>query len=209
VTRNCHLLAQQTRTKSRKHARSELDKAEELFAQQLVQRAKSQLRNKGHMDADWTRRYLIPLESPDYAKWRAKPGAHQGKSVMMKRPTGDEALKPNAGGLKHEQYYPWGTEGWTAAHGLRNGVESVNRNLKRSQFEAIADPDKRAVRGNTFTYLVVALSAVVEDLRQIVSFFKRQLAIVTLTPKNHKLPGTYWHPGQPTPSLLDAAPPPD
>jgi hypothetical protein len=90
---------------------------------------------------------------------KAKSGAHQGVTVMMKRPEGKEATEQNAGGL---------------------------HNLKRSQFEGIADSGKRAVRGNTFTYLVVALATVVENLRQIISFFERQLAIVTLNAKNHK-----------------------
>jgi hypothetical protein len=102
-------------------------------------------------------------------QWKAKPGAHQGVTVSMKRPVGKEAENSNAGGLKHEQYFPWGTDDWCAANGMRNGVESVNRNLKRSQYEEIADPDKRAVRGNTFTYLVVALATVVENLRNIMS----------------------------------------
>lgn len=85
-----------------------------------------------------------------------------------------------------------GSEDWSATKGLRNGVESLNRNIKRSQYEDIADPDKRAVRGKTFTYLVAALAAVVENLRQIVSFYKRQLAVVTLTAKNKNLPSTFW-----------------
>ena len=48
---------------------------------------------------------------------------------------------------------------------MRNGVESANRNLKRTQFENIADPDLRAVRGNTFTHIVVTLAAVAENMR--------------------------------------------
>jgi hypothetical protein len=104
---------------------------------------------------------------------------------------GNEALEASAGGLKHEQYFPYGTADWDAANGLRNGVESVNRNIKRSQCEDIADPDKRAVRGNTFTYLVATLATVVENLRQIVSFYKRQLAVVPLTAKNKNLPSTF------------------
>lgn len=128
---------------------------------------------------------------------------------MMKRPEGKEATEPNAGGLKHEQYFPWGTEAWKAAHGLRNGVESVNHNLKRSQFEGIADSGKRAVRGNTFTYLVVALATVVENLRQIISFFEGQLAIVTLNAKNHKLPRTHWQSERVTPTDQRALAPPE
>jgi hypothetical protein len=48
---------------------------------------------------------------------------------------------------------------------MRNGVESANRNLKRTQFENIADPDLPAVRGNTFTYIVVALATAVDNMR--------------------------------------------
>jgi hypothetical protein len=74
-------------------------------------------------------------------------------------------------------------EWFDAANSVRrdHGVESVNRNLKRSQYEDIADPEKRAVRGNTFTYLVMALATVVENLRNIISFYKRQLSITTLS----------------------------
>jgi hypothetical protein len=121
----------------------------------------------------------------------------------MKRPEGKEAEKSNAGGLKHEQYFPWGTDEWYAANGMRNGVESVNRNLKRSQYEDIADPDKRAVRGNTFTYLVVALATVVENLRNILSFYKRQLSITTLSPKNNRLPGSFWQSSTPATGGLE------
>jgi hypothetical protein len=79
--------------------------------------------------------------------------------------------------------------------GMRNGVESVNRNLKRGQYEDLANPDHRAVRGNTYTYLVGALSTVVENLRQILSFYKRQLATETLTPKNDSIPSLFWQTG--------------
>jgi hypothetical protein len=171
--------------------------AEKLYASQLSEREKYMLRPKGRMDDDWTRRYLLPTHTAEYKKWRTRPNAHQGQTLMMKRPTGKEALEANAGGLKHEQYFPYGTEDWTAANGLRNGVESVNRNIKRSQYEDIADPDKRAVRGNTFTYLVAALATVVENLRQIISFYKRQLAVVTYTAKNKNLPSTFWQSASP------------
>jgi hypothetical protein len=76
--------------------------------------------------------------------------------------------------------------------GMRSGVESVNRNLKRGQNEDLANPDHRAVRGNTYTYLVGALSAVVENLRQILSFYKGQLATKRLTPKNNSIPSLFW-----------------
>lgn len=182
----------------------ELAQAESLYSEQLARRAKSRLLYKGHMEADWTRRYLIPTDSPDYAKWKAKPKSHQGKTVMMKRPRGKEAEDANAGGLKHEQYFHYGTTEWKSAYAMRNGVESVNRNLKRSQYEDIADPDKRAVRGNTFSYIVIALATVVENLRQMLSFFKRCLAIASVTPKNRKLPGTFWQ-STPTDRALELA----
>ena len=70
--------------------------------------------------------------------------------------------------------------------------ESANRNAKRSQFEDLADPDKRAARGNTFTYIVIALALVSENLRQAVSFFKRKLALRKLTSKNTYAPSLFW-----------------
>jgi hypothetical protein len=172
--------------------RKTLGMAEHLYTQQRKQRAKYRLLAKGLIDEDWSRRYTIPTDAPGYATWKKRPKAHQGGSVIMKRPIEDEAEDPNAGGLKHEQYFPWGSDEWTRANGLRNGVESVNRNLKRSQYEDIADPDSRAVRGNTFTYLVVALATVVENLRQIKSFFKAQLATVAFTAKNKNTPSAFW-----------------
>lgn len=54
------------------------------------------------MNTDWSRRYSIPTESPDYPEWKVKPGSHQGVTVDMKRPVGSDADKPNAGGRKHE-----------------------------------------------------------------------------------------------------------
>ena len=194
--------------KLRAAARKERDQANDLYRKQSAQRAKSLLRPKGHMASDWTRRYLVPINSPDYAKWKARPRSHQGVTVTMKRPEGKEAEPANAGGLKHEQYFVWGSDEWCAANGMRNGVESVNRNLKRSQYEDIADAEKRAVRGNTFTYLVVAIGTVVENLRKIVSFYKNQLSVRNLSPKNNRLPSSYWPSPMPAAESEDSHEPP-
>jgi len=180
------------RNKIRALARTTRDFANDLHKRQSVQRAKSMLRPKGVMSADWTRRYLMPLDSPDYKKWSAVSGHHQGVTVSMKRPAGKEAQNSNAGGFKHEQYFTWGTDDWQSAYGMRNGVESVNRNLKRSQYEDVANAEHRAIRGNTFTYIVIAVATVVENLRKVMSFYKEQLSTKTLTPKNNRLPGAYW-----------------
>lgn len=171
-----------------------LSQAESLYSKQLDRRAESRLLYKGHMADDLTRRYLIPINSPDYAKWKTQPKAPQGQTVMMKAPhDGDkDADDANASGLKHEQYFHYGTDDWKAAYGMRNGVESVNANLKRSQYEDISDPEKRAVRGNTYTYMVVALAAIVENLRQMLSFYKRKLAIKKVTAKNKVRPTNFW-----------------
>ncbi|MCY7287250.1 MAG: hypothetical protein LH624_03115 [Cryobacterium sp.] len=185
-----------------------LQQALGLYTQQLERRELYRLKSKGRMSADGTRRYIIPTDAPDYYLWKAQPLAHQGQSVLMKLPTGKDTEDPNAGGLKHEQYFPYGAEQWRTTYAMRNGVESVNRNLKRSQYEDIANPDKRAVRGNTFTYLVVALASVVENLRQMLSFYKRKLALVTVTPKNRELPGTFWQSAGPSPANDDGLQPP-
>jgi hypothetical protein len=149
------------------------------------------LKAKGRMAADWTRRYLLPTDTKEYGTWKLRPESRRRLTAMMKHPEEKETEAANAGGLKHEQHFPFGDKDWTTAAGLRNGVESVNRNLRRSQYEDIANPDKRAVCGNTFTYLVVALATVVENLRQIVSFYKRQLATVPPSSKNDNLPATF------------------
>jgi len=173
-----------------------LAQAEELYAKQLEQRTSYMLKDKGRMAADWTRRYLIP-DAATPVKQRTDP--YQGKTVMMKRPVGKEAKDANAGGLKHEQYFPYGSADWKAYYGMRSGVESLNRNIKRSQFENIANPDNRAVRGNTFTYLIATLATMVENLRQMLSFYKRKLAIATVTAKNRELPSTFWQSDGPVP----------
>jgi hypothetical protein len=187
----------------------ELAAAENLYAQQLAKRSNYMLKAKGRMAADWTRRYLLPTETKEYASWKLRPKSHQGQTVMMKRPEGKEAEAANAGGLKHEQHFPFGDADWTAAAGLRNGVESVNRNIKRSQYEDIATAENRAVRGNTYTYLIVALATVVENLRQIVSFYKRQLAVVPLNAKNDDLPTTFWQSDTPSTDSDYGTHPPD
>ena len=185
-------LTSQQRAAERDEARKVYSAARDLYQSQFEQRAKSMLKPKGVMEDDWTRRYLMPTNSPDYKKWRAKPNSHQGVTVSMKRPEGVDAKESNAGGLKHEQYFPWGSDDWRCANGMRNGVESVNRNLKRSQYENLANAESRAVAGNTFTYIVVAVATVVENLRKIVSFYKDHLAVRTPTPKVHRLPSIYF-----------------
>jgi len=190
AARNAHRKAPQ-KTKAVELA---LSQAESLYSKQLDRRAESRLLYKGHMADDLTRRYLIPIDSQDYAKWKTQPKAPQGLTVMMKAPQndGEDADDANASGLKHEQYFHYGTDDWKTAYGMRNGVESVNANLKRPQYEDIGDPEKRAVRGNTFTYMIVALAAIVENLRQILSFYQRKLATKTVTAKNKRRPTIYW-----------------
>lgn len=128
---------------------------------------------------------------------------------MTKRPEGKDADAANASGLKHEQYFPYGSAEWKAVYNQRNNVGSANRKIKRSQFEHIANPATRAVRGSTFTYLVAALAIVAEDLRQMLSFYKRQLAIKTVTSKNRVLPVTFWQSDGPAPDNNPGQRPPD
>jgi hypothetical protein len=181
-----------SKLKDSRSVRREIAAAEDLYAKQLAKRTDYMLKAKGRMDEKWTRRYLLPTTTAEYAAWKKRPGAHQGGTVMMKHPNIVDPKDANPSGLKHEQYFPFGDKDWSAAMGMRNGVESVNRNLKRGQYEDLANPDHRAVRGNTYTYLVGALSAVVENLRQILSFYKGQLATKRLTPKNDSIPSIFW-----------------
>ncbi|WP_157156209.1 hypothetical protein [Diaminobutyricimonas sp. LJ205] len=48
------------------------------------------------------------------------------------------------------------------------------------------------LRGNTFTYLVVALALVSENLRKLLSFYKNKLALKTLTAKNQDVAKSFW-----------------
>ena len=184
-----------------------LAQAEKLYAQQFERRAHYMLKPKGQMSPDGTRRYLMPEPSKENNLLK-EPHRYTQKTVMMKLPTNVDPKDKNPGGLKHEQYFPWGGPQWSAAYGMRNGVESVNRNLKRSQYEDIANPDNRAVRGNTFTYLVIALSTVVENMRQMLSFYKRKLAIDKVTPKNREIPATFWQSPEPAASTGEGPQPP-
>jgi hypothetical protein len=93
----------------------------------------------------------------------------------------------NPGGLKHEQHLVYGTPLWRKVYGMRNGVESVNRNLKRAQFDDLANSDRRHVRGNTFTYTIATFSAVMKNIRKILNFLKERLAIRPNTSKNADL----------------------
>jgi hypothetical protein len=192
--------------KYRAAARS-LAQAGELYAKQFERRAHYMLKAKGQMSQDGTRRYLMPEPSEENNLLKA-PHPYKQKTVMMKLPTNVAPNDANPGGLKHEQYFPWGGAQWSAAYGMRNGVESVNRNLKRSQYEDIANPDNRAVRGNTFTYLIIALATVVENMRQILSFYKRKLAIDKVTAKNREIPGTFWQSTDPAAPTGEGPQPP-
>ena len=180
------------REKAFKERKKSMEQAEALYASQHSKRSKSRLKPKGVIGDDWTRRYLIPTDSPDYERWKAQTGAHQGVTVTMLRPVDVPPTEANPGGLKREQYFEYQSAAWIKAYGMRNGVESANRSIKRSQTEDIANADKRAVRGNTFTYIVATAAVVVENLRRIISHYKEHLAIKTTTAKTTHLAVTYW-----------------
>jgi hypothetical protein len=165
-----------------------LDQAEEQYAKQMSEREKFRLRPKGRMSGDWSRRYLVPDSSNALI---AAPQRFTGKTVTIEA---DITAEKNPGGLKHEQHLTWGTPVWHHVYGLRNSVESVNRNYKRAQFEDLQNADRRHVRGNTFTYVVAAFAAVCENLRKLLSFLKERLAISRVTRKNADVPSVFWEP---------------
>ena len=79
--------------------------------------------------------------------------------------------------------------------------------MKRSHYGDIAGADKRAVHGNTFTYVIAALATVVEDIRQIMSFYKRHLALAKFTAKNKHTPSTFWQSADPVQASRELASP--
>lgn len=194
-------------------AQRELAKAEELYSMQLARREKYRLKPKGRMSADVTRRYFIPDPSAGSNRLNVKPHRYTKSTVIMtlpetpKTPQEEDKEDANAGGLKHEQYFPFGTPEWKAAYGMRNGVESVNKNVKSRQFEDIANADHRAVRGNTFTYIAYAIACVVENMRQMLSFYKRKLAVTSHSAKTTHLPEAF-HQSAPARASTIAGPQP-
>jgi hypothetical protein len=52
------------------------------------------------------------------------------------------------------------------------------------------------------------LATVVENLRKIVSFYKNQLSVRNLSPKNNRLPSSYWRSPLPAAESEDSQKPP-
>lgn len=167
---------------------SEYKRMQATYDKQLDEREQYRLIPKGRMEPNGTRRYMVP----DTSK---VPFAGQqrftAKTVTI---TADISADKSPGGLRFEQHLVYGTRQWRKVYGLRNGVESVNRSVKRAQFEDLANPDRRHVRGNTFTYLIAALATVCENIRRIITFLKEQLAIVPLSTKNEDVATNFWQP---------------
>lgn len=166
----------------------ELGKAEALYAKQLEHREKFRLRPKGGMKADGSRRCLVPDTS---SVLLAKTHPFKGKTITIEA---DITAGKNPRGLRREKHLVYGTEPWRKVYGLRNSVESVNRNVKRVQHGDLQNADNRHVRGNTFTYVVATFAAVCENLRKILSFLKQHLATRTVTSKNADVAALYWAP---------------
>ncbi|MEB0303856.1 MULTISPECIES: hypothetical protein [unclassified Cryobacterium] len=55
---------------------------------------------------------------------------------------------------------------------------------------------------------MIALASVVENMRQMLSFYKRKLAITAVTAKNRELPGTFWQSAGPAPVNDEGLQPP-
>lgn len=131
----------------------------------------------------------------------AKPHRFPGKTVTIEA---DITADGNPGGLKHEQHLIYGTTLWHRIYALRNGVESVNRNYKRAQFDDLQNADRRHVRGNTFTYVIASIAAVCENLRKLLTFLKEHLALRSVNAKNSGVPTIFW---EPEPRADDVEPP--
>jgi hypothetical protein len=121
--------------------RREIAAAEKLYAKQLAKRIDYMLKAEGRMDEKWTRRYLLPTSTAEYAKWKHQPRAHQGDTVVIRHPEVVDPKDTNPSGLKHEQYFPFGDKGWSAAMGMRNHGHAQWSRIRQPQSQA------RAVRG--------------------------------------------------------------
>ena len=74
----------------------------------------------------------------------------------------------------------------------RRGRDLNGRCSTFAEREDIADPDLRAIHCNTLIYIVVSLAAVLETMRQILMFYKGELAVFTMTAKNDDIARTSW-----------------
>jgi hypothetical protein len=173
----------------------QLHRAEKTYANQLDQRNKYRLTPKGRVNPDGSRRYTVPDTSQVVG---ARPQRYTKKTVII---TADITAAGNPGGLKHEQSLIYGTPTWRKVYGLRNGVESVNRNLKRVQNEDLQNANRRHVRGNTFTYIVAGIAAVCENIRKLLKYLKDKLAMRPVTAKNSDVPTIFWEPDTATPAV--------
>lgn len=180
-------------TKRHKDILKKLRLAEATYTMQLAERRQYRLTPKGRMAPDGSRRYLVPDTSKVPL---AGPQRFTKTTVTITADlTADiNETDANPGGLRHEQHLEYGTEEHRKVYGMRNGIESLNRNVKRAQHGDIANADRRHVRGNTFTYIVVAVNAVCENIRRILKFLKEQLAIRPLTSKNMNISENFWEP---------------
>ena len=185
-------------TKEHKQLLIELRRAEPTYEKQLVKRRKYRLKPKGRIKPDGTRQYIVPDTSKILF---AKPQRYTQKTVLIEA---DITADKNPGGLRREQHLEYGFDFWRKVYAKRNGVEALNRNVKRSQYEAIADADRRHVRGNTFTYVVVTVAVVCQNIRQILNFLKERLAIRSLSPKNADIWVNFW---EPEPRSVEVDPP--
>lgn len=183
-------------TSKHKELLTKLHRAEVTYVKQLAERRQYRLTPKGRMDSDGSRRYYVPDTSKVPL---ARPQRFTVKTVPI---TADITADLNPGGLRREQHLEYGTEEQKNVYATRNGVESLNRNAKRAQHGDLANPDRRHVRGNTFTYIIITVNAVCENIRRIIKFLKVQFAITPLTSKITNVAMNFWEP-EPRPVEVD------
>jgi hypothetical protein len=78
--------------------------------------------------------------------------------------------------------------------GKRNGIESFNAGLKRTQYGALDAPGNRQVRGRTAAFVFTTMIVVAENLRLIDSFVANQAQVPAPKPRAKRrrdLPGSW------------------
>lgn len=159
------------------------------------------LRANGKPDADGYQRWRCPASGPSPTAAcplkgePTKPGL-TAVTLTPKHPdkvcTQQSITISPTPGAKWRQDIQYGTDAWQTEMGKRNGIESFNAGLKRTQYGALDSPGNRQVRGRTAAFAFTAMIVVAENLRLIDNFVADQGQVPALKPRTKRrrdLPG--------------------
>lgn len=155
------------------YADKKIDKA--TFKQYIQNRAPYRALPKGRPDADGFQRFTLPEPGTymaiDRATGKRIPRPTERGSVTLPPSLKQSDDKRETDPAKHVQKFPYKTKTWQKHYGMRNLVETKNKESKRERFAFLGDKGKRSGRGYTFNYIAATVAIVASNLRKIAKFF--------------------------------------